>query len=219
MFTGIITDIGHIKDIEYRGDLRVKISCSYVMEQIPLGASICCSGACLTVVSKAKNWFCVDVSKATLDATVLGEWEKGASINLEQSLKVGEELGGHLVTGHVDGVAELVAINKVGDSRKLQFKVPESLEKFIAEKGSVTLNGVSLTINEVNNNIREEINKQFASEKNTKSKTWENETEILDSIAESERLRNERLGIPIEEKEEISTGTIKIKKKKRYFLF
>ena len=153
MFTGIITDIGHIKDIEHRGDLRVKISCSYVMDQIPLGASICCSGSCLTVVSKAKNWFCVDVSKATLDATVLGEWEKGASINLEQSLKIGEELGGHLVTGHVDGVAELVAINKVGDSRKLQFKVPASVEKFIAEKGCVTLNSVSLTINEVNNNI------------------------------------------------------------------
>ena len=115
MFTGIVTDIGQIEHIEHRGDLRVKISCSYAVDQIPLGASICCSGACLTVVSKGKNWFCVDVSKATLDATVLRNWKKGTSINLEQSLKLGEELGGHLVTGHVDGVADLVELEEVGD--------------------------------------------------------------------------------------------------------
>ena len=153
MFTGIITDIGQIEHIEHRGDLRVKISCSYNVDQIPIGASICCSGACLTVVSKGKNWFCVDVSKATLDATVLGGWKTGDSINLEQSLKIGEELGGHLVTGHVDGVAELVGLEKVGDSWKLEFKAPDALKDFIAEKGSITLNGVSLTVNEVFNNV------------------------------------------------------------------
>ena len=123
------------------------------MDQIPIGASICCSGACLTVVSKGKNWFCVDVSKATLDATILGSWKKGASINLEQSLKLGEELGGHLVTGHVDGVADLVEREEVGDSWKLRFKAPDALKDFIAEKGSITLNGVSLTVNEVFNNV------------------------------------------------------------------
>ena len=153
MFTGIVTDIGQIEHIEHRGDLRVKISCSYAVDQIPLGASICCSGACLTVVSKGKNWFCVDVSKATLDATILGSWKKGTSINLEQSLKLGEELGGHLVTGHVDGVADLVEREEVGDSWKLRFKAPDALKDFIAEKGSITLNGVSLTVNEVFNHV------------------------------------------------------------------
>ena len=153
MFTGIVTDIGQIEHIEHRGDLRVKISCSYAVDQIPLGASICCSGACLTVVSKGKNWFCVDVSKATLDATILRSWKKGTSINLEQSLKLGEELGGHLVTGHVDGVADLVEREEVGDSWKLRFKAPDALKDFIAEKGSITLNGVSLTVNEVFNNV------------------------------------------------------------------
>ena len=153
MFTGIVTDIGQIEHIEHRGDLRVKISCSYAVDKIPIGASICCSGACLTVVSKGKTWFCVDVSKATLDATVLGNWKKGTSINLEQSLKLGEELGGHLVTGHVDGVANLVEREEVGDSWKLSFKAPDALKDFIAEKGSITLNGVSLTVNEVVNNV------------------------------------------------------------------
>ena len=153
MFTGIVTDIGQIEHIEHRGDLRVKISCSYAVDQIPIGASICCSGACLTVVSKGKNWFCVDVSKATLDATILGSWKKGTSINLEQSLKLGEELGGHLVTGHVDGVADLVEREEVGGSWKLRFKAPDALKDFIAEKGSITLNGVSLTVNEVFNNV------------------------------------------------------------------
>ena len=153
MFTGIVSDIGQIEHIEHRGDLRVKISCSYAVDQIPIGASICCSGACLTVVSKGKSWFCVDVSKATLDATILGSWKKGTSINLEQSLKLGEELGGHLVTGHVDGVADLVEREEVGDSWKLRFKAPDALKDFIAEKGSITLNGVSLTVNEVLNNV------------------------------------------------------------------
>ena len=153
MFTGIVTDIGQIEHIEHRGDLRVKISCSYAVDKIPIGASICCSGACLTVVSKGKTWFCVDVSKATLDATVLGNWKKGTSINLEQSLKLGEELGGHLVTGHVDGVANLVEREEVGDSWKLSFKAPDALKDFIAAKGSITLNGVSLTVNEVVNNV------------------------------------------------------------------
>ena len=153
MFTGIVTDIGQIEHIEHRGDLRVKISCCYAVDQIPIGASICCSGACLTVVSKGKSWFCVDVSKATLDATILGSWTKGTSINLEQSLKLGEELGGHLVTGHVDGVADLVEREEVGDSWKLRFKAPDALKDFIAEKGSITLNGVSLTVNEVFNNV------------------------------------------------------------------
>ena len=153
MFTGIVTDIGQIEHIEHRGDLRVQIGCSYAVDQIPIGASICCSGACLTVVSKGENWFCVDVSKATLDATILGSWKKGTSINLEQSLKLGEELGGHLVTGHVDGVADLVEREEVGDSWKLRFKAPDALKDFIAEKGSITLNGVSLTVNEVFNNV------------------------------------------------------------------
>ena len=108
----------------------------------PIGASICCSGACLTVVSKGKNWFCVDVSKGPW-MPPSWSWKKGTSINLEQSLKLGEELGGHLVTGHVDGVADLVEREEVGDSKKLRFKAPDALKDFIAEKGSITLNGVS----------------------------------------------------------------------------
>ena len=135
MFTGIVTDIGQIEHIEHRGDLRVKISCSYAVDQIPIGASICCSGACLTVVSKGKSWFCVDVSKATLDATILGSWKKGTSINLEQSLKLGEELGGHLVTGHVDGVADLVEREEVGDSWKLEIQSTRCFKRFHCGEG------------------------------------------------------------------------------------
>ena len=153
MFTGIITDVGYVKDLERRGDLRVNVITGFDTAAISMGASICCSGACLTVVDKGVDWFSVDVSKETLDSTVLGNWTIGTPINLERSLHLGEELGGHIVTGHVDGKVEVMSIVNEGDSRRLLMKVPRTLKPFIATKGSVTLDGVSLTVNEVDNDI------------------------------------------------------------------
>ncbi|MBF9051992.1 riboflavin synthase [Roseobacter sp. HKCCD9010] len=149
MFTGIITDIGTVQALEHRGDLRARIGTSYDTTGIDLGASICCDGVCLTAVALGEGWFDVDISAETVSKTNIGTWAEGQRINLERSLKVGDELGGHIVSGHVDGVAELVGMVDEGDSTRLTFRAPEALAKFIAPKGSVALNGTSLTVNEV----------------------------------------------------------------------
>jgi riboflavin synthase len=149
MFTGIVSDIGTIRSIEQRGDTRVTIATAYDTATIDLGASIACSGVCLTVVDKGAGWFAVDVSGETIARTAPAQWREGRRLNLERALKLGEELGGHIVTGHVDGVAELLDIRPDGDSRRIGFRLPASLGPFVAAKGSVTVDGVSLTVNEV----------------------------------------------------------------------
>lgn len=153
MFTGIITDVGRVRAIERRGDTRFTIATVYDPDGIDIGASIACAGCCLTVVEKGRdtegNWFAVDVSQESLDCTTLGTWTEGTRINLERALKAGDELGGHVVSGHVDGVARIVDIRPEGDSLRFTFEAPEHLGRFIAPKGSVTLNGTSLTVNEV----------------------------------------------------------------------
>lgn len=149
MFTGIITDIGTIEAVEQRGDLRVRIATAYDTAGIDLGASIACSGACLTVVDKGPGWFAVDVSAETVARTARGRWQVGHPLNLERALKVGDELGGHIVTGHVDGVGLVVATSEEGDSRRISIEAGPEIAPYIAAKGSVALDGVSLTVNEV----------------------------------------------------------------------
>lgn len=152
MFTGIVTDIGRIRSIEQRGDTRLVIETAYDTATIAMGASISHSGACLTVVDKGPGWFAIDASAETLACTNMGDWREGGRINLERALCVGDELGGHIVSGHVDGVGTLVARTPEGDSMRLTFEVPTDLAPFIAPKGSVCLNGASLTVNEVDGN-------------------------------------------------------------------
>lgn len=153
MFTGIITDIGRIISREDRGDTRLVISTQFDPDSIDLGASIACSGACLTVVDKNDDdngrWFAVDVSGETLACTAEGMWDEGRRLNLERAMKIGEELGGHIVTGHVDGVGRIVSVEPTGDSVTIIIAAPESLAPYIAAKGSITVNGVSLTVNSV----------------------------------------------------------------------
>ncbi|AMY70232.1 riboflavin synthase [Frigidibacter mobilis] len=154
MFTGIITDIGEILDLRQEGDLRARIGTSYDPAGIEIGASIACDGVCLTVIATGtvpRPWFEVQISAETVGKTNLGPnvWRPGRRINLERALKVGDELGGHIVSGHVDGVAEITAMRDEGDSTRLTFRVPAALAGFIAPKGSVALNGTSLTVNEV----------------------------------------------------------------------
>ncbi len=149
MFTGIITDVGRIEAIETRGDLRARIACGFDLADVDLGASIACSGICLTVVDKGDDWFAVDVSAETRSRTAPGLWAEGASLNLERALKVGDELGGHIVTGHVDGIGEVAAVEPVGDSLRVGIFAPAELARYIAPKGSIALDGVSLTVNEV----------------------------------------------------------------------
>ncbi|MEQ8340051.1 MAG: riboflavin synthase [Marinovum algicola] len=149
MFTGIITDMGRIAALEKRGDLRARITTGYDTATIEIGASIACDGVCLTAVALGPDWFDVDISAETVSRTNLGLWAEGRTINLERSLKVGDELGGHIVSGHVDGVAEIMAMTDEGDSTRLTLRAPEALAKYIASKGSVALNGTSLTVNEV----------------------------------------------------------------------
>jgi riboflavin synthase len=148
MFTGIITDVGRIVGVEQRGDLRLRIGTRYDTASIDLGASISCSGVCLTVVDKGADWFAVEVSAETLSRTA-GDWRDGTPLNLERALRVGDELGGHIVTGHVDGVGELVAVTPEGDSTRIVIAVDRALAPYIAPKGSVALDGVSLTVNAV----------------------------------------------------------------------
>ncbi|HYB08588.1 MAG TPA: riboflavin synthase [Alphaproteobacteria bacterium] len=151
MFTGIITDLGRVRSVEQAasGDTRFAFTTRYEMASIALGASIACSGACLTVVEKGADWFAVEVSGETLARTTLGTWAVGRAVNLERSLRLGDELGGHLVSGHVDGVARIVEIIPEGGSMRLMFEVAAGLAKFVASKGSVAIDGVSLTVNEV----------------------------------------------------------------------
>ena len=153
MFTGIITDVGRIEAVEARGDLRVKIACGYDMTSVDLGASIACSGVCLTVVDKGAgqdgNWFAVDVSAETQSRTAPAMWLEGTALNLERPLKVGDELGGHIVTGHVDGIGEVAAAEPDGDSVRISILAGPALAPFVAVKGSIALNGVSLTVNQV----------------------------------------------------------------------
>lgn len=149
MFTGIITDIGTIQRAEQRGDLRLVIECDYDMDSVAIGASIACSGVCLTVVEKAAGWFAVDASAETVSRTAPHMWTQGAKLNLERALKVGDELGGHIVTGHVDGVGRIVASEYIGDSWKVTVEAPAALAPYIAAKGSITIDGVSLTVNMV----------------------------------------------------------------------
>lgn len=154
MFTGIITDIGEVTEIEERGDTRFRIATRYDADGIDLGASIACSGACLTVIAKGKLddgrfWFDVEASGETLNLTRLGSWAVGTRMNLERALKAGDELGGHIVSGHVDGVGSLVSRQQEGDSWRLTFRAPSDLMPYVASKGSITIDGISLTVNEV----------------------------------------------------------------------
>ncbi len=153
MFTGIITDIGQVLAVEMRGDMQARIGTGYDVAGIDIGASIACDGVCLTVVALGtdpQNWFDVQISAETLDKTNLGKWASGKRVNLERALKVGDELGGHIVSGHVDGLAEIIAMQDEGDSTRVTLRAPDALAGFIAPKGSVALNGTSLTVNKVN---------------------------------------------------------------------
>jgi riboflavin synthase len=149
MFTGIITDIGTIASVEARGDTRLVVETHFDMTHVDLGASIACSGVCLTVVDKGPGWFAVDVSHESIARTASDQWTVGRKLNLERAMKLGDELGGHIVTGHVDGVGLVVGVCADGDSKKIGFSVPAALAPFLAPKGSVTIDGVSLTLNEV----------------------------------------------------------------------
>ena len=149
MFTGIVTDVGTVSSAEQRGDLRLSIATAFDMSTVDLGASIACSGVCLTVVDKGGDWFAVDLSGETISRTSAGLWQEGARLNLERSLRLGDELGGHIVTGHVDAVGTVVAAKPDGDSLRVEIEVPRALGAMIAPKGSVTLDGVSLTVNTV----------------------------------------------------------------------
>ncbi len=149
MFTGIITDIGVIRIVEPRGDLRLVIGCGYDMDSVTIGASISCAGCCLTVVEKGADWFAVDASAETMSKTAQGQWTEGRRLNLERALKVGDELGGHIVTGHIDGVGEVASVVPVGDSHRVEIRVPGDVAPYVAAKGSITVDGVSLTVNDV----------------------------------------------------------------------
>ena len=155
MFTGIVTDRGRVRALEQRGDLRIEIETAYDVEGLALGASVGCNGCCLTVVDKGAGrgggpaWFAVDASAETRSKTTIGDWTVGTTVNLERSLRLGDELGGHLVSGHVDGVAEVLEIRPEGDSHRYRFLAPAALGRYLAPKGSIALDGVSLTINEV----------------------------------------------------------------------
>jgi riboflavin synthase len=149
MFTGIVTDVGTVVSAEQRGDLRLQIRTGYDLATVELGASIACSGVCLTVVDKGEDWFAVDVSAETVSRTAADMWREGARLNLERPLRMGDELGGHIVTGHVDSVGEVIGVCPEGDSRRIGIRVGRELGPAIAQKGSISLDGVSLTVNDV----------------------------------------------------------------------
>jgi len=149
MFTGIVTDVGKVAEIEDRGDKRFVIETAFDMDEVAIGASICCSGVCLTVIDKGKGQFAVDVSAESLSRSTLCGWTEGSRINLERSLKLGDELGGHIVSGHVDGIGRVMDIAPEGDSKRFVFAMPHDLARFVAEKGSIAVDGVSLTVNRV----------------------------------------------------------------------
>ncbi len=149
MFTGIITDLGTVTALEQQGDLRARITCGYDTSGIDMGASIASDGVCLTVVGLGDDWYEVQISAETVQKTNIAAWSVGKRVNLERALRVGDELGGHIVSGHVDGVAEVIAMQDEGDSTRVTLRAPEALARFIAPKGSVALNGTSLTVNDV----------------------------------------------------------------------
>jgi riboflavin synthase len=153
MFTGIITDIGTVRAVRKAGDTRFEITTGYDLGTVDMGASIACNGCCLTVIEKGPDWFAIQASAETLSKTTLGDWATGTRINLERALKIGDELGGHIVSGHVDGLGEIVSITPEGDSQRFRFRVPHELARFIAPKGSVAIDGTSLTVNEVEGNV------------------------------------------------------------------
>ncbi|MFO8126868.1 riboflavin synthase [Yoonia sp.] len=180
MFTGIVTDIGTVLELEQRGDLRARIGTGYDIAGIDIGASIACNGVCLTVIALGgtpQNWFDVEISTETVGATNVGGWTVGGRLNLERALKVGDELGGHIVSGHVDGVAEVIAMQDEGDSTRVTFRAPEDLARFIAPKGSVALDGTSLTVNEVDG-----VNFGINFIPHTKSATTWGDTAVGDQI-------------------------------------
>jgi riboflavin synthase len=157
MFTGIVTDIGEVVSVEKRGDTRFTIATAYAPESIVIGASIACSGCCLTAIETGRlqdgrGTFLVEASAETLNVTSLKNWKVGTRINLERALKMGDELGGHIVSGHVDGLGKILSITPEGDSMRFVFQAPNDIARFIAQKGSVTLDGTSLTVNEVKGN-------------------------------------------------------------------
>jgi len=152
MFTGIVTDIGTVKEIRPGGDTTFVIATKLGLENLALGASICCAGVCLTAIDHGADWFAVQASAETLSRSTLKTWRVGTRINLERALKAGDELGGHIVSGHVDAVAEIVERRREGDSERFAFRVPDEFAKAVAPKGSVALDGVSLTVNEVQGN-------------------------------------------------------------------
>ncbi len=149
MFTGIVTDVGRVRSIQHDGDTRFEITTAYDMGAVEIGASIANSGVCLTVIETGPDWFAVQASGETLSKTTLGGWSEGSRVNLERALKVGDELGGHIVSGHVDGVGEVVSIKDDGESKRFVIRAPQHLKLFMAPKGSVAVDGVSLTVNEV----------------------------------------------------------------------
>jgi riboflavin synthase len=149
MFTGIVTDVGEVVSAEQRGDLRLRVKTAYDLSTVDMGASIACSGVCLTVVDKGADWFAVDLSDETLSRTNMDLWRQGAKLNLERALRLGDELGGHIVTGHVDGLGNAVWGAIENGSIRFSIKAPKRLAPFISEKGSVTINGISLTVNGV----------------------------------------------------------------------
>ena len=152
MFSGIITDLGTVRSIEASGDSRFEFSTGFDTVAIGTGASVCCSGVCLTVIDKGEEWFAADVSAETLARTTVGEWGQGSPVNFERALKFGDELDGHMVSGHIDGIATVVGVTEEGESRRIVFEAPDSpdgLHRMIAAKGSVAVDGVSLTVNEV----------------------------------------------------------------------
>jgi len=149
MFTGIITDLGRVRSVVAKGDTRFEFTTAFDTSSIDMGASICCSGVCLTVIETGDDWFAVSVSGETLSKSTLGDWKADTPVNFERALKVGDELGGHIVSGHVDGVGSLVGQHEEGGSTRMTFEAPKELANFIATKGSITIDGVSLTVNDV----------------------------------------------------------------------
>ena len=153
MFTGIITGIGTVTRIVQHEDMRIEISCPFNTNDLDIGASVACSGACMTVIDKGPNWFGISVSEESLSKTTLGAWTEGTKINLERSLRFGDEMGGHIVSGHVDGVGSITHIEPEGGSTRITIEAPKGLSRFIASKGSITIDGISLTVNDVRNNF------------------------------------------------------------------
>ena len=154
MFTGIVTDVGRVRAVrDTNRDRRFEIETSFDVSTIDMGASIAHAGCCLTVVEKGEGWFAVEVSGETLSKTTLGDWVEGRAVNLERSARVGDELGGHIVSGHVDGVGEVVSVESEGGSHRVRIRVPRPLHRYIAPKGSIAVEGVSLTVNEVDDDV------------------------------------------------------------------